>query len=179
MCDLLVSMKRDIHLLFDDFLFKTEGEMKKIDPRTLRNLELQNENSGEAGESEPILALDYGARFCGLAFCLDGILVLPGGIFETDNVIFEIQKVAQARGIKKIVVGLPISGDGTENEMCAEIRSFVDTLQRNVSTSIEFINEQFSSQNTIPSRKEKDKKDRIDDLAAMQILEFYLQKVRK
>ncbi len=150
--------------------------MKKIDPRTLKNLELQNENSAKVGKSGPVLALDYGSKFCGLAFSPDGVCTLAGDVFPATDIVSEIQKMVDEKGIKKIVVGLPISGDGTENKMCAEIRSFVDTLHCNVSTPIEFINERFSSQDVIISRKEKDKNDRVDDLAAMRILQFYLQK---
>jgi len=143
--------------------------MKKINSQFLKNLELQNELQPQIVIQENILALDYGQKFCGLAFLENGV-VLPLGVVPRDEILAVIQREITIRNIKKIIIGLPISDNGSENEICAEIRKFSENLETLV--PFEFINERFSSQNTVFSEKNE----RIDDLAAAQILEFYLAK---
>jgi len=141
--------------------------MKKIDPRILQSLELQNVQTSSSANNEPLLALDWGEKYCGLAWTPDGIVSLPIGVFPRTQISNEIKKLAQEKSVKKLVVGLPISGDGSENHICETIRTFV---KNNISLPIEWCNERGSSQATIP----RDNK-RIDDLAALHILERHLR----
>ena len=148
--------------------------MKKIDHRVLKNLEVQ-ENRISSVKPNAVLGIDYGSKFCGLAFSPDGVCALPIGVFPTEDIIPEIERIIEAKKNEKIIIGLPISADGEENETCKAIREFVENLRLKVAEPIEFINERASSKNVIRPQKKKNRKDRIDDLEAMQILEFYLQ----
>lgn len=142
--------------------------MKKISRNQLQSLELQNEHTYETQKQNPLLALDWGEKFCGLAWTPDGQVCLPLGVFERTQIENMINKFAQEKGIRKIIVGLPISGDGTENHICNSIREFVKNF---INIDVEWSNERGSSQATISPNNE-----RIDDLAAVHILEQYLRK---
>lgn len=142
--------------------------MKKISQNQLYSLELQNEHVHKTPQQKPLLALDWGEKFCGLAWTPDGQVCLPLGIFKRTQIEDMINKFAQEKKITKIIVGLPISGDGTENHICKSIREFV---KNSIHISSEWSNERGSSQATISPDK-----NRIDDLAAIQILEQYLRK---
>ncbi len=143
--------------------------MKKIDPRILQSLELQNHENSKTQNSEPLLALDWGEKICGLAWTPDGQVCLPVGTFERIKIENKIKKFAQEKNIQKIIIGLPISGNGNENHICTAIREFT---KNHITLPIEWVNENGSSQATLSPNK-----DRIDDLAAMQILERYLHSV--
>lgn len=142
--------------------------MKKINQNQLSSLELQNEHAHQNQKKKPLLALDWGEKFCGLAWTPDGQVCLPLGIFKRTQIEDMINKIAQEKNITKIIVGLPISGNGTENHICKSIREFV---KNSIHISAEWSNERGSSQATISPNK-----NRIDDLAALQILEQYLRK---
>jgi len=141
---------------------------KPVNNRLLRNLELQN-TSVKKIVSQNILGLDFGEKFCGLAFSPDGVCVVPLEVINTKNTFMRIKDLAKEKNIQKIVCGLPLERDGTTNPWCEEIRIFAKKLT--TITPVEFINERFSSQNILTAKKE-----RIDDLAAVKILEFYLNK---
>lgn len=142
--------------------------MKKISRNQLQSLELQNENAHQKQKTAPLLALDWGEKFCGLAWTPEGQVCLPLGVFKRTQIENMINKFAQEKNITKIIVGLPISGDGTENHICRAIREFV---KNSICITVEWSNERGSSQATISPNN-----DRIDDLAAVQILEQYLRK---
>ena len=141
--------------------------MKKINSRILQSFELQNKYSSQTSSNEPLLALDWGEKYCGLAWTPDGIVCLPIGVFPRTQIPNEIKKIAQKKTVKKIIIGLPISGNGNENNICKSIREFV---KNNIYLSVEWCNERGSSQAAIRKNTE-----RIDDLAAVYILERHLR----
>ena len=75
--------------------------MKKIDPKILQNLELENQNNLNY-KPQIVLALDYGEKFCGLAWSPDGIMVFPLGVFARDQITGEMQKIIRDKRIEKI-----------------------------------------------------------------------------
>ena len=92
-------------------------------------------------------------------------------VLKTDeNLQSSIKKIIEERSIKRLIFGLPLGQDGSTNPLCKVIKKIAAQLRAD-NLSIDFINEKFSSQMTISSDS-----DRIDDLAALQILEFYLAK---
>ncbi len=142
---------------------------RKIDPKILKSLELEKSHSKNKKTSNPILAVDYGEKFCGVAFSPDGILTVPIDVFATEKIYREIRNLIESRKIKKLVFGLPISSDGTENEICAKVRALAKACE-NLINEIHFENERFSTQTV----KNFSKKKRVDDVAAAVILKFFL-----
>ncbi len=126
-------------------------------------------------KSAPILALDYGEKMSGLAWSPDGIVVFPLKVLETnprENLRKTIKQIYEEKNCQQLVIGLPISGDGTENSICQKIKKFAETL--NIK-NIKFVNERNSSQETFFRGKSNQPKPRIDDLAAARILEYWLE----
>lgn len=143
--------------------------MKKIDPIALRNLQLQNEmEPAPVMFSRPLLALDWGSKNCGLAWTPDGSVCLPLGVFSLDETPHTITNFVQEKSITKLIVGLPLSEDSTENDTCACIHGFAQQFESVL--PVVFVNERGSSQATLSPDH-----DRIDDLAAAQILQNYLR----
>ena len=126
----------------------------------------------------PFLSLDFGKKLCGLSWSPDGVCVLPISVFHTSEIEKNIQKIVTAKKIEEVVIGLPISSDGSENQLCKQIRTFAKRLQP--FAKVEFINERFSSQLvTIPDKlvghHGGERESRTDDLAAVGILELFLK----
>ena len=143
--------------------------MKKISPQTLQNLELQNQEKTASPNVKNILALDYGEKFCGLAFSPDGVCTFPLEVVPTGNIEKKMKEVLNNKCIQNLVVGLPILPNGQENKLCGVIRIFVKPFKALL--PVEFINERFSSKLVLPQ-----KANRIDDFAAVKILEFSFSK---
>jgi len=140
---------------------------KKIDPNILANLSLETERRPDQSKISNVLGVDYGEKFSGLAWVQEGV-VFPLVVVPTLELLGEIKQTVAKKSIQQIVLGLPIGGQGEENHVCEQIRAFGTSLTGQ-GLSVEYINERFSTQNTISSDDE-----RRDDLAAAQILEFWL-----
>ncbi len=149
---------------------------KKISAKALLDLNARHERSNLSKQSDltPILALDYGEKFCGFAVAPDGQTVLPAAVVSADKLESALNSLVESYKIKQLVIGLPVSSDGTENHICKQIKQLGAKLEKQLSAvKISLVNERFSTQAVLSPDKE-----RIDDLAAMQILEFYLASVK-
>jgi len=116
------------------------------------------------------LALDYGTKFCGLAFSPDGICVVPLGVFPTEDIEVKIRSLATEKKIKHLILGLPLDAQSRENALCVVIRKLSNSFEKEGFQTY-LVNERFSSQQTLSA----DKNERIDDLAAAKILEYFLE----
>ncbi len=143
--------------------------MKKIPSPLLRNLEAQNQARSSFKGIPPILALDYGEKFCGLAFSPDGVCALPLEVVKTPEIEKRIRDIVNKKSVQSMVIGLPLLPDGKENKLCGVIRQFAKKIED--LAPVTFINERFSSKSVIPQKTE-----RIDDFAAVKILEFSFAK---
>jgi len=117
-----------------------------------------------------ILAIDYGSKNIGLAWCDTGIgAPLPFGIVKNAA---EVEKTILDERINKIIIGLPTGIDGKENTNTERVRKFGAEIAENTGVSVEFFDERFSSQAA----------DRMgmgvsrDEKSAMIILEDWLQR---
>jgi len=95
--------------------------------------------------------------------------------------ITKLETIAREREADHLVVGLPLSLDGTESEWCAEVRSVGERLAERLSLEVSFIDERMTSVRAerairglgLPKRKREDKR-RIDAAAAQLILQAWL-----
>ena len=117
-----------------------------------------------------LCALDYGTKYCGVAYTPNRENVFPVAVLEHDEIETYLIKLIEEKGIEGFVMGLPLSTNGEENPLCAKVRQFARRIKRQFGLNIAFVDERFSSKSsvTIPTKK------RIDDRAAAQILEYYL-----
>lgn len=141
-----------------------------------------NEKMEKFMSPKKILACDVGLKRIGLATSLENVIlplppILRKNRIQSSNALSEILK---ERAIEILIVGIPYQDEG-EGEMERRIKHFVSLLS--FEGEIVFINESLSSKNAQESllelnkkeRKEKIKSGKLDSLAAMEILERYLQ----
>ena len=97
-----------------------------------------------------ILAVDYGTKNIGLARASTGVdVIFPFGIIDNTDRKLGAQKLIEKinkEKIDKVIVGLPLGLDGSENKNTERVRSFVDELKKEINVPFEFITEIFSSQ---------------------------------
>jgi len=121
-----------------------------------------------------VLGIDHGQKNIGLAWCDTGIgAVLPFGIIKGGN-LNELAKLIEDERITRVVIGLPLGLDNTENPHTALVRKFGEELEKRVVAQVVFYDERFSSAAA----------DRMgggvsrDEKSAMVILEDYLSSLK-
>ena len=128
-----------------------------------------------------ILALDWGTvRIGGAISDPDGKIAFPLDKFiESKNAIPEIKQLVIEKEVEKILIGFPKSLSGTENNSTKNVQIFVKKLEKETICPIELIDERLSSQGahkTLSNQGVSTKKQRdlVDNLAAQQLLQTYL-----
>ncbi len=129
----------------------------------------------------PILAIDHGDARIGLA-CTDplGIAVHPLATVPKATGFQEVSDYIKQKGIKQIVVGLPLLRDGSEGESAQKARAFAQQISKEFpELPVEYVDESFStieasSKLRAVGLNAKKQKGIIDQAAAMEILNRYL-----
>lgn len=133
------------------------------------------------------LALDVGESRIGLAKGDTGSAFVFGRGYlkrrKQSEDIAQLQKLMAEEGADFVVVGLPRRSDGGESAQTAKVRSFAAAL-RQAGIEVVFEDERYTTylatQNVMQSGLPKQKrqhKGRIDEAAAVLILESYLAKL--
>jgi putative Holliday junction resolvase len=126
----------------------------------------------------PTLAIDLGLKRIGLAYSPDNKLALPLNAIIRKNrnqAALAAFNIAVEYNIDRIVIGAPI-GSASENEMRRRAEHFIGLTK--LSVPIFFQDEAFSSQEAserAKGRLGKTKDGRLDSLAALIILERFLE----
>jgi putative Holliday junction resolvase len=132
-----------------------------------------------------IIGIDYGEKRIGLA------VSDPLGIFAMPLTTLTIPEASAAPGAVAqalaqinpppdlIIVGLPISLNGTQGPMCQKIINFIDRLKTRVSIPIETQDERFTTSGVermlVAADVRRDRRKEVrDKLAAQSILQAYL-----
>lgn len=130
-----------------------------------------------------IVGLDYGERRLGVAVSDPlGTIALPLRTLTVENeadAVRQVAEVCREREADTLVVGLPVSLDGTENVMAEKVRAFVARLEDALNVPIELWDERLSTsfaervllEADMSRKKRKGRRDRI---AAQVILQGYL-----
>ena len=127
----------------------------------------------------PALAIDYGEARIGIAAsdpC--GILAHPVESIDRAKTepIARIGELVRQRGIRTLVVGLPLRLDGSEGSACAKVRRFAEALRAALpELPLEFQDEFLSTATAQEKLHAAGKKSRqfrpiIDQAAAVEIL---------
>ncbi len=133
------------------------------------------------------IAFDYGDVRIGVAVCdPDAILATPYGVLlsKDPTLMSQIQKLIQEFEPVKFYIGLPIHLSGNESDSTSKARAFGELLSKKFAIPYEFIDERLSTVSASKNLSQagisaKEAKDKIDAMAAVQILEHALSKVRK
>lgn len=133
-----------------------------------------------------VLSVDFGRKRTGTAILEPSIqMVFPHKLIEESNarkVKRAIMDIIEDKKITTVVFGLPLSDSGQESDWCAEIRRFADWLLKSVKVEIVFVDEYGSSKEAeeiLVGKKKKTKKQSVDLIAAVIILETYIKQTFK
>ncbi len=121
-----------------------------------------------------LVGLDYGRKRTGLAVFVEG-MVLPREFIKGTwtNIITRLESMQQEFEKIEIVLGLPLSALGKSTELSLEVELFAEKL-KSIGFCVHLVNENRSSIVAKQLIGKKDRKGRIDSVAACEILKRYL-----
>jgi len=127
-----------------------------------------------------ILGLDYGSKRIGLALGdEEQEMALPYDVVEnSEGVIGELRRVIESEKVYRIVIGIPLYMSGKDSAKAVEVKKFIDLLEQNFNMPIITEDERLSSQMADSLFKEYKEKYSRDAIAAMVILQGYLDKIK-
>ncbi len=124
-----------------------------------------------------VLALDYGSARIGCAISdPSGTLATPLDALPAGDPAV-VAKLAEELRAERIVIGLPVSLDGTERGQAEESRRFGDDLSRLVDLPIELYDERFTTRMASATRRETGATADEDSIAAAHLLDSYLMAI--
>ncbi len=141
-----------------------------------------------------ILGIDYGVKKIGLAKSDHyNKIALPLEILinkSREELLFYLKNICTEYGVKKVVVGVPVSMQHSEkktfgrqknlnNKQMQEVLRFVNWLKENIDLPVEIEDERLSTKMAQGLRKGIVKKGPDDAVAAMLILQSYLDRLGK
>lgn len=127
-----------------------------------------------------ILALDPGTKRVGVAISdALGITAQPLEVIAADRALERISELIDEYDVEQVVVGLPISLDGSEGSSAAAARSLGEKVRRSVPIPVAYVDERFTTRTAEASLIEANvrrrrRKDVVDKVAAAVILREYL-----
>ena len=123
-----------------------------------------------------VLGIDYGERYIGCAISTTKTnLPFALKVIDTNlsNIVESLASIIDNYEVTKIAIGFPIGLNNNETRMSNLVDVFIeDILNPNFAIDVIKVDERMTS-----SLITKSKKDRIDDISALQILETYLSNV--
>ena len=133
----------------------------------------------------PVVGVDFGRKRIGLAIT-DGKVAYPLGIMERRSLKHDLEAIRSRlaeRAVSLIVVGLPLSMDGTEGPSARAARTFADHLCAATGLPVEMFDERLTSFEAEERLREASssrasKKAGRDAVAAAIILEGWLESRR-
>lgn len=125
------------------------------------------------------LGIDYGKKKIGLAFGSDEIKIAsPFGIIRhEEDIVEKIKEIVKKEGIDVLVVGMP---QGTGHEIVKyvlEIRTFADTIGLETVLPVVTFDESFTTAEAKRLMRESKQKGADDAVAAMVMLQSYLDTI--
>lgn len=141
--------------------------------------------SGDGMQSTRVMALDYGEARMGLALGDElGMLAHPLETVPGQNKRIARERIAalvREKKVSTLLIGLPLRMDGSEGTAVEKVRSFAKKLRPLLPESVEIveIDERLSTVAAMEKlhaagRTVKNSRDRIDQAAAMEFLQEYL-----
>jgi putative pre-16S rRNA nuclease len=120
-----------------------------------------------------VLAIDHGDVRAGTAICdPSGTIVRPLGVVSPPDPA-EAARVAREQGAELIVVGLPVSLDGTEREQAAAARAFAADLSAETEVPVETYDERLTTRMAAETARAGAEAP-ADAIAAAHLLESFL-----
>jgi putative holliday junction resolvase len=138
------------------------------------------------GTSGRILAVDYGQKNIGLAYCDElGITVQPLPSISNSglkDLISKLQAIIRALEIQALVLGMPINMDGSRGDAVLRMEQLMTILKAELKIPLSGVDERLSTVEATEiwqgmNRKQKKRYRTVDSLAAAFILDRYLKEM--
>lgn len=129
------------------------------------------------------LGLDIGEKRIGVAVSdPSGTVATPLKVISTSDALGDariLRRIVEDYAVDVIVIGLPLSLDGTEGPQAAQTRSTGGSLVRSLSVAVDYYDERLSSAQakramTEAGASDKAKRGNVDMVAASLFLQSYL-----
>lgn len=135
-----------------------------------------------------MLAVDWGQRRFGVAISDPSRLIAQPLTTLTRRPkqrapVGAVAALAAEHGAGEIVVGLPLSPEGEELDAARQAREFGDLLARRTGLPVSYVDERLTTAHALKSArragvKDRDSRSRIDQMAAVGILQAWLDRSR-
>ena len=132
-----------------------------------------------------LLGVDYGEKRTGVAACDSmGILASPVKVIHETNrkrLAASLAEIAKEKRAEKVILGLPLRTDGTKGDKALACEALAQLLREQHGLTVELWDERFSSTMAHQSLggagvKAKDRRNVVDAVAAVIILQSYLDR---
>lgn len=127
-----------------------------------------------------VLGIDYGDKKIGTAFGdLETKVAVPLDVLinHGDETLTNILKLIEEEGIERVVVGVPLStGSHHDSEQLDKTRAFIVRLQSAIDIEVVEEDESYTTAESIRLQMEEGAQAAEDALAAMLILQAYMNK---
>ena len=130
--------------------------------------------------------MDWGARRFGVALSDPGRMIAQPLTTLTRRPkqrapAAAVAELVRTHEVTRIVVGLPLSSEGEEGDAAREARAFGDAVAKKTGLPVEFADERFSTARALAAAREagvrdRDSRARIDQMAAVAILQAWLDR---
>jgi putative Holliday junction resolvase len=129
------------------------------------------------------LGVDYGSKRIGVAVSdALGIAATAVELIEgmsPQQAAQRIAAIAKDRDAKVLVVGMPVNMDGSEHASAAAVRAFADLCAKAAGLPVEFVDERLTTRQAERALwhaglTQKDRKSRVDKVAAALLLQAWL-----
>ena len=132
-------------------------------------------------ENKRIMGIDYGDIRIGVALSDPlGIMASPHNIISRtreDKDIIALLDIASDNDVSRIIIGLPLSMDGSLGPQAEKVKAFAAELARNTDIPVVFKDERLSTvvaKDLVQKARKTHRKTRYDAAAAALILQSYL-----
>ncbi len=125
------------------------------------------------------LAIDYGEKKIGLATAETSIASPFKVIENNSDLMTNISQIIQNEKIDKIVIGLPEGLQGNKSKQYQSVLRFIDKLKNEIDIEIITQDEKLTSSLAQTLLKGLKNKKADDDVAAMLILQSYLDELER
>jgi putative Holliday junction resolvase len=157
--------------------------IKKSDKVYSRNKDAQRPAHDVEEESEArVLGLDVGDKRIGVAISDPlGITAQPLGVIDAERGMEELKELMPKHEIELIVVGHPLTLKGERGERARSVEEFARNLESATGVPFTLVDERLSTKAAERimremGRKPSREKGRVDELAAVIILQSYLDR---
>lgn len=124
-----------------------------------------------------LLGIDYGQSKCGLALAdLETKIAMPLGVVKVNDLRLKIEELIKTEEVEKIIIGLPLGMNGKETRQTKATRQFIQELKFKFKTEIIAEDERLTSVQANRANSSHYRKGDDDAVAAMYILQSYLDR---